>query len=326
MSVPDPSVVDWVPLGGGGAAGSVELDYVTLPADTGNITAISSGSMVLILQSNPIVCDGSRICIETMLQGMTMGTAPVLIFYNYYRDANPSGPVSGTSLGSTYRNYAVSSRVSDRTVIYDTPPPGTHTYSVKAWVSGATGGINITARGGVSNAAQADSFMRISHALGLPGPMGPQGDPGVPGSGFTEIRKSVDESVASNINIQDDDVLFFQTVSGVTYEIEMVIIYSSPLGAGTPDFKFDVSEDATARGGIFWEYWDINDSWGTSTRSTIAGQTTTPGTAAIKRACTGYGHHVGGGGILKFRWAQNVSGANPTIVHAGSVLRYRAIT
>ena len=49
----------------------------------------------------------------------------------------------------------------------------------------------------------------------------------------------------------------------------------------------------------------------------------TVGTAATKRMVFIAGYHTGAGGTFRFRWAQNNSNASPTIVYAGSILRYR---
>ena len=69
------------------------------------------------------------------------------------------------------------------------------------------------------------------------------------------------------------------------------------------------------------------DAATTTTTTDIGGTTASFGTAAAKRMFRAVGHHVGNGGLLKFRWAQNTSTAgNPTIVYAGSVLRYRQLT
>jgi hypothetical protein len=37
------------------------------------------------------------------------------------------------------------------------------------------------------------------------------------------------------------------------------------------------------------------------------------------------GGHVGGGGTFNIKWVQGTTNASPTIVRAGSVLRYRRI-
>jgi uncharacterized protein YaiE (UPF0345 family) len=125
--------------------------------------------------------------------------------------------------------------------------------------------------------------------------------------------------------MQNVDELFFTTVSAKSYEIDFVVIYGSPAGAGTPDIKLDYGEDATARGWM--------NSWGFSTADAGTGatiltnQTATIafGTAAADRMVKGFGAITGNGGTFRIRWAQNTSGVNATIVRAGSVLRYRQL-
>lgn len=106
----------------------------------------------------------------------------------------------------------------------------------------------------------------------------------------------------------------------------MILIYASPGGAGTPDLKAELSEDATARGAIQWVSLGATDAAQTLTTTDVGGVTAVAGTAATKRVVRAVGTHVGGGGIFKLRWAQNTSNAQPTIVYTGSVLRYRAFS
>jgi hypothetical protein len=145
--------------------------------------------------------------------------------------------------------------------------------------------------------------------------------------GWTVVRKSADEQVNNSATLQDDDALQFQTVSGQPYEVEVLVIYASPAGAGTPDIKCELSEDATARGAVQWLGLSTADAAQTLSTTDVGGVSATFGTAAAKRVARALAFHVGGGGLLKLRWAQNTSTAGqPTIVYTGSVLRYRAIT
>jgi len=144
-------------------------------------------------------------------------------------------------------------------------------------------------------------------------------------AGWTVVRKAVDESYNDNV-LQDDNELQFQTVAGTAYEIELLLLYASPAGSGTPDIKCELSEDATARGSTMWVGLSTADAAQTLTTTDVGGVSATFGTAAAKRVCRGLAHHVGNGGLFKFRWAQNTKTAgSPTLVYTGSVLRYRAI-
>lgn len=141
---------------------------------------------------------------------------------------------------------------------------------------------------------------------------------------WTSVVKSADESVQNSTTVQNDDDLFFTASSAVGYEWECSVIYGSPAGAGTPDIKFDFGEDATVRGGYVYWLLTASDTWtsGNLATSQAAGSA---GTAATNRIMYVKGMHTGGGGTFRFRWAQNTSSNNATIVRAGSILRYRAI-
>ena len=142
--------------------------------------------------------------------------------------------------------------------------------------------------------------------------------------GWTIVRKSVDESIASTTAVQDDDQLQFQTVAGMPYEIELLAIYASAGGAKS-DIKCELSEDTTARGSTMWIGLSTSDAAEALTTTDVGGTSATFGTAVTKRVARGLAHHVGGGGLFKFRWAQNTSDAQVTTVYAGSLLRYRQI-
>jgi hypothetical protein len=144
--------------------------------------------------------------------------------------------------------------------------------------------------------------------------------------GWTVVRKTTDESAVNN-TIQDDDQLQFLTSVGIAYEVELLVIYASPVGAGTPDLKIELSEDTTPRGSTIWVGLSATDAAQSLTTTDIGGASATFGTAAAKRICRGLAHHVGNGGLLKLRWAQNTTTAgSPTTVYTGSILRYRTIT
>jgi hypothetical protein len=140
----------------------------------------------------------------------------------------------------------------------------------------------------------------------------------------TTVTKAGDESIASSTVLQNDDELFFTTVSGAVYLIELFVIYGSPAGAGTPDLKIGVGEDATRRGILFGMGFSNTD--GITNVGVWPDQTGTVwGTAAADRVVYLFGQYIGNGGTFRLLWSQNTSGGNPTIVRAGSVLRYERI-
>jgi Collagen triple helix repeat (20 copies) len=160
------------------------------------------------------------------------------------------------------------------------------------------------------------------------GPEGPQGTPGpqgIPGASddWTVVRKSVDEQISNSATIQDDDQLQFQAISGMPYEVEVLVIYSC--SSGVPDIKCELSEDTFSRGSIMWIGLSRSDAAQEITTTDMGGDTAIFGTDTNKRVIRALAHHVGGGGSLKFRWAQNTPSVQSTVVHVGSMLRYRQV-
>lgn len=145
------------------------------------------------------------------------------------------------------------------------------------------------------------------------------------GSVWVDVPKTSDESVASSTTVQNDDELFFTTAAGTVYEINGMLIYHSPAGGGTPDLKTDWGEDSTARGtvtGTGYSNTDVNFTAAAETNQTA---TMVFGTATTPRVATIQGGHIGNGGTFRMRWAQFTSSGNPTIILAGSFLRYRVV-
>ncbi len=146
----------------------------------------------------------------------------------------------------------------------------------------------------------------------------------ITGNTFTTIRKTSDESVTSNTTVQDDDELTFSATNGVAFEVEAVLVYASPVGGGTPDFKVQIHDGGGVDGAFVVTYLSTSD---TATVGVVTnGATIAAGTAAGKRVVHFRGGFTGGGSALTVQWAQNTSNGNATTVYAGSVLRYRALS
>ena len=145
------------------------------------------------------------------------------------------------------------------------------------------------------------------------------------GISWTVVTKAVDESVASSTTLQADDELFFTPVSGGIYEIEINLIYASPDGGATPDIRANFYEDATTRGHAVWAGLATNEIAAVNARIGNNSVVQLAGTAATKRSLVAEGTYWGSGAQASIFWAQNTSDANPTIVYAGSTLRYRRI-
>lgn len=143
--------------------------------------------------------------------------------------------------------------------------------------------------------------------------------------GWTVISKGGDESIVSSVVLQNDDDLFFTATSSTMFEVEIVVIYASPAGGGTPDIKFGFGEDATARGAVQGSGVSTADAGASQNTLTNQAANVVNGTAAINRVIVYKGSHAGAGGVFRLLWAQNTSGLNATIVRAGSELRYRPV-
>lgn len=144
------------------------------------------------------------------------------------------------------------------------------------------------------------------------------------------VYKTADEDVSSNTTLQDDDELQFTMPANAVFEIEMVVVYSSPSGGSTPDIKYAMGEDNTTRG-VYTTVAQASTSDVAGAPSqlsalNVAGQAGTGGGGA-QRLLLIHGFHTwGGGATWKFQWAQNTSNGNATRVHKGSFLRWRAIS
>jgi hypothetical protein len=160
---------------------------------------------------------------------------------------------------------------------------------------------------------------------------GDKGDTGS-GSGWTEVVAASDQDKSSDTALATDNELFFTMTANKLYMWEAFIVYSSPVGGGTPDFKFDFSGPATLTG----NYSALNFVTTTDALNTGPGQgalstASSRGTATTPRLdyTRGWAYSTAGGSGssgFQYRWAQNTSNANATRRHAGSVLRYRQLT
>ena len=141
------------------------------------------------------------------------------------------------------------------------------------------------------------------------------------------VMKTADEDVSSSIVPQNDDELFFTATSTIAYHVEFVVLYSSPVGGATPDISFRCGEDTTERG--FFILLGTLPTVDVGTTNFLAsdndGTIRSYGTATTLRAVIGRGFHIGNGGTWRLLWSQRVSGSDPTRVHIGSYLRYRAV-
>lgn len=149
---------------------------------------------------------------------------------------------------------------------------------------------------------------------------------------WTFVTKAVTESVSSNTTPQADDELFFTMVAAAYYEFELYIEYDSPVGGGTPDFKYQLDCPATCN--ISFTAFNFITTSETQTNisavtngatAATAGTSTTARIYAIRGWATSSAGGSGASGFL-LSWSQNTSGANATRVLAGSFLQYRRLS
>lgn len=145
------------------------------------------------------------------------------------------------------------------------------------------------------------------------------------GTGTTTVTKASDERIASSTTIQDDDELFFSTVSGKQYVFDCDLIIDMDSNSASVDIKFEFGEDSTFRG---WYYAlaPLSGGGAFTLGSVQTGQTRTFDTGAFPYVYRVMGSFTAGGGTFRFRWAQNASNSIGIIVKAGSQLRYRRLT
>jgi hypothetical protein len=152
-------------------------------------------------------------------------------------------------------------------------------------------------------------------------------------SGWVDVIAAADQDISSQTTPQNDNELFFSMTANKLYLFEAVILYSSPVGGGTPDFKFTINGPATLTGQWTIEstYISTTDGSGTAQASVGLATTNAIGTNATPRLvhARGWGYSTGGGSGtagLMFQWAQNSSGVNATRRLAGSCLRIRQMS
>jgi len=153
------------------------------------------------------------------------------------------------------------------------------------------------------------------------------------GNWWNAVVAASDQDISSQTTVQNDNELFFTMVANKLYLFEIYIIYSSPAGSTTPDFKWQFTIPATATGQYTLDssYLSLSDASGTAQSGVGPNATNAVGTAATPRLVTCHGwmySTAGGSGNAGFllQWAQNTSNSNATRRHAGSILRYKQMS
>lgn len=145
--------------------------------------------------------------------------------------------------------------------------------------------------------------------------------------GWTKLTKTADTSRASTVTPTLDPELQFTAVNGGCYIFNFYPLFGSPAGAGGPDFRFTIGEDAVSTRGLWTGLFaNASDIFGSiALTPTNNASAIIAGTAATDRTANVWGFHMSAGGTFGISWAQGTSGVNATILRAGSVLLYNLV-
>lgn len=141
-------------------------------------------------------------------------------------------------------------------------------------------------------------------------------------------RKASNESLSSNITLQNDDDLFFPVAALAAYHVSMFLFVASQTAA-------DAKVDFTGPSGFAFKYIIHTQQTGAAA---YADDQVFPGAAGTAAGIGGLGGvgsaavHIEGlvttagtSGTFRLQWAQNVSNAAGTTVEAGSFLVARRV-
>lgn len=143
------------------------------------------------------------------------------------------------------------------------------------------------------------------------------------GGPWVTVSKTADTTINLDASYGPDPHLFFTSVAGRLYEVELFFVYVSL--TTTPGVKVQLGEDTIKRGVLHFTYITNAQGAGTLAMTTDRTNSISFGTTNGLRAGQGRGWYLGGGGVFQFLWAQAGGTAEDTTVKAGSYLRYRTI-
>lgn len=140
------------------------------------------------------------------------------------------------------------------------------------------------------------------------------------------VEKTADETKTQNTTTADDASLKFTAQANTKYRFFLKVFFTT---SAAPDFKYQLTGPA-ANYLAFRR--DTNVHGSNTVTATLDVAYITADTSLVANA-TGTGQirirgvvHVGGaGGTLAFRWAQNTSSTEPTVVKAGSYMQYTLV-
>lgn len=129
-----------------------ELDYAQITASPAGITATTEATSQTVISGNSVYYDGSRVKVSFFAPKLTSAASQTVTFV-VYRDATVIGQVYGGTVNTTLQGMDFE--------LFDTPPLGAHTYTVKAFVSASTLTVGAGA-GGSGNLVPA--WLRVTKA------------------------------------------------------------------------------------------------------------------------------------------------------------------
>lgn len=144
------------------------------------------------------------------------------------------------------------------------------------------------------------------------------------------VVKTIDESLASNTTLQDDDVLTLPVAANTHYILDAHILYTAASGASIGGLKmtFTVPAGTTGR----WTSFGANVATSPPTDHDVVAEAfgstrSLGGNGATFMSCSPRGNLLTSGtaGSILLRWAQHASNVTATVVRAGSWIRLQKI-
>lgn len=167
MSVPDPAIVDWVPLGGGGMASSLEIDYAEISSDV-TLTVTTEAAAMQVIAGHSVNLIGAMLVdidfYAPAWNNVNVASGITVLLYD-----------GATLIGQIFKSTesAINGDIYSVNGHYRyLAAPGVHQWNIKAYAT-ATGKIIRAGNGG--SASYVPAYLRVSQAVGIPGPLGPQG-------------------------------------------------------------------------------------------------------------------------------------------------------
>lgn len=212
-----------------------ELDYAQITANIAAISATTEATSVAVITGNAVTYDGSKIKITFFTP---LAALAAQLNFVLYRDTTP--------IGQSRINPGNGPGTPVEIEFFDTPTPGSHTYSIKAFVASGTATISAGA-GGAGNLLPA--FLRVTRAdpqvvvkyVGVPGALlGQELD-------YAQITAN---TAAISVTTEATSVAVI-TGNSVTYDGSKVKIeVSIPLVTSNVEADFVIYRDTTPIGRI----------------------------------------------------------------------------